>query len=99
MLGTCFQIQMRALRVPGYAKSVPGYGMYSNRGGARGLQLSTLVVLQSTQSGGTFSTLVLRHSGVLVLGYSYSLVLSSSQLKPYLPRPRTEGAPRASTGA
>ena len=47
-----------------------------------GVQLSTLVVLQSTQSGGTFSTLVLRHSVVLVLGYSYSVVLSSTQLKP-----------------
>ena len=41
-----------------------------------GVQLSTFVVLQSTQSGGTFSTLVLRHSVVLVLGYSYSVVLS-----------------------
>ena len=39
--------------------------------------------LVSTQSGGTFSTLVLRHSVVLVLGYSYSVVLSSTQLKPY----------------
>ena len=48
-----------------------------------GAQLSTLVVLQSTQSGGTFGTLVLRHSVVLVLGYSYSAVLSSTQLKPY----------------
>ena len=47
-----------------------------------GVQLSTLVVLQSTQSAGTFSTLVLRHSVVLVLGYSYSVVLSSTQLKP-----------------
>ena len=43
-----------------------------------GVQLSTLVVLPSTQSGGTFSTLVLRHSVVLVLGYSYSVVLSST---------------------
>ena len=50
--------------------------------GRLGVQLSTLVVLQSTQSGGTFSTLVLRHSVVLVLGYSYSVVLSSTQLKP-----------------
>ena len=49
---------------------------------ALGLQLSTLVVLQSTQSGGTFSTLVLGHSVDLVLGYSYSVVLSSTQLKP-----------------
>ena len=47
-----------------------------------GVQLSTLVVMQSTQSGGTFSTLVLRRSVVLVLGYSYSVVLSSDQLKP-----------------
>ena len=48
-----------------------------------GVQLSTLVVMQSTQSEGTFSTLVLRHSVVLVLGCSYSVVLSSTQLKPY----------------
>ena len=49
----------------------------------------TLVLLQSTQSGGTlnFSTLVLRHSVVLVPGYSYSVVLSSTQLKPYASHP------------
>ena len=50
-----------------------------------GVQLSTLVVLQSTgtvrNQGGIFSTLVLRHSVVLVLGYS--VVLSGTQLKPY----------------
>ena len=45
-----------------------------------GVQLSTLVVLQSTQSGGTVSTLVLRHSVVLVLGYSYSVVPYSVEL-------------------
>ena len=46
------------------------------------VQLSTLIVLQRTQTGGYTEYLVLRHSVVLVLGYSYSVVLSSTQLKP-----------------
>ena len=66
-------------------KKIPMW--YKGHAPGLGLQLSTLVVLQSTQSGGTFSTLVLRHSVVLVLGYSYSVVLSSTQLKPYEIRP------------
>ena len=67
--------------VPGRGHATTGNNGVTRRHDV-GLQRSTLVVLQSTQSGGTLRTLVLGHSVVLVLVYSYSVVLSGTQLKP-----------------